>query len=47
MNRKIDIKIQKINKYLVLKQQLVTEKKQNLVELEKLEKIVDKMCFSV
>jgi hypothetical protein len=35
MNRKIDIKIQKINKYLVLKQQLVRKKKQNLVELEK------------
>jgi hypothetical protein len=26
MNRKIDIKIQKINKYLVLKQQLVGKK---------------------
>jgi TolA-binding protein len=47
INKKIDIKIQKINKYLVVKQQLVRKKKQNLVELEKLEKIVDKMCFSV
>jgi phage antirepressor YoqD-like protein len=35
INKKIDIKTKKINKYLVLKEYLIRKKKKNSVELEK------------